>query len=98
MNGSVAFLAGVGTGNNFAGHSVREANAMNAKAVISMGQGDVTTSQIFLMGWRDDHRVVIQNIGLHALTLRAKTNAGAAFEEGLANGGELRGVAPFDGL
>ena len=54
--------------------------------------------QIWPSRARKDHRVVVENVWLHALTLGTEPHMGSAIEERFANGGELRRVAPFDGF
>ena len=38
MDDGVTFLAGIGARDDFSGGAIREANAMNAKSVVSVGQ------------------------------------------------------------
>jgi hypothetical protein len=98
MNRGVRLLAGVTARDDFAGGAIGEANAMDAEAIFAVRQRDIAAPQFLSLRRSHDNGIALQNIGLHALTVRAETHISAALEERLAKGRKLRGVALFDGL
>ena len=85
----IILLAGIPARENCASAGVLANDSMCVKAIGAASQQNFAAPDLVLRHGRHENRVLVQNVGAHALSLGAETHVEAAVEEGLANGGKL---------
>ena len=91
---SVILLAGITPGDDSVCCGVETNHAMEQNAVGAERERDISTTQFASIHRLGDDCIAIQDVRLHALTVREETHLQAALQDGFAQHRELRRITP----
>jgi hypothetical protein len=98
IGGGVIFLTGIAARDDAAGGTIGDRDPVHSEAVLAARQRHIALPQFTARSRGDYHRIAIQDIRLHALTLCAKSHLRTTIEERLANRRKFRAIPLLDGI